>query len=834
MTECIEIARRAIGEGVKISEAKLTEHVDRLIARHTRRGASDVREAVMQDLHKLDADIKVAAALAKRNALFNKRAIIQETQTLVNVWADDPAKGLRTLLHGTVAGKWLAGQSVGRAQNARADGYVAALHADLAKADLFTMFESGDLDLDIARAMRKIHDNDTVFKDIPPEAVSIARMLDRAFTHARLEANKNGSAIGPEKGFFGVRSHDHLKIRKHKERWLELMREKLDMEETFSDLPANQIDDALLDLQHDFISNAHISRRAPESTNMGLKGFGNVAKNMSHERVLKFKTPEGEVEYMKEFGSGNIAKGAFFTLQKMGRETALLQRLGPNPELNMEEIVRQTIAHYNKRDPKKTRDILNTWNKLKRDTLPQIIGTSRAVENDLLAQANSVNSVIQFTSHLGSALLSMPSDVAIVGSAFQFQGRSFLEGMGTAVTSLTRGMPKTPELRDALASLSYMSDGILGTTMMRYAENDVIQGDLATGLQYFWKFSGIQAWPDAIRRGFMLSMSNWIARSGDKGFTQLTGEMQLMFTRAGIGEDEWDNVLRHALMTPDSDVEARALFVPEAMKDMDDTRFARVLTKQGAKATPARIRALRDELHSKVQTMYQDETIFAVVEGDLETRSFGPGGGAPQGTWSNLIRSNIMMFKTFGISVVQKPIMRQIKGRPEGFGASGIVGLAQLITSMTLLGYGSMVLKDLSKNRTPRDPTDPRTVLAAFTQGGGLGLYGDFLFGQVKNRFGGGFVSSVAGPLAGDIDKFMDVFGRARAGLMGQDDQDVFANMTKLAISNTPFISLFYIRGILDYMIINEMYESMNPGYLKRVEQRMLRENEQTRLFAVQ
>jgi hypothetical protein len=63
----------------------------------------------------------------------------------------------------------------------------------------------------------------------------------------------------------------------------------------------------------------------------------------------------------------------------------------------------------------------------------------------------------------------------------------------------------------------------------------------------------------------------------------------------------------------------------------------------------------------------------------------------------------------------------------------------------TVLGYAAMTAKDMLKGKTPRDPKDPNTIIKAFTQGGGAGIYGDFLFGEY-NRFGQSPLETAAGP----------------------------------------------------------------------------------------
>ena len=110
-------------------------------------------------------------------------------------------------------------------------------------------------------------------------------------------------------------------------------------------------------------------------------------------------------------------------------------------------------------------------------------------------------------------------------------------------------------------------------------------------------------------------------------------------------------------------------------------------------------------------------------------------------------------------------------------------------------------------------------------QGGAFGIYGDFLFGEMKNRFGGGFLATVAGPTFGTVSDIADLWGRIRAG------EDAAAQTFRLAIANTPFANLFYTRMALDYLILYRVQEWLNPGYLRRMERRIEKENDQTFLI---
>lgn len=146
--------------------------------------------------------------------------------------------------------------------------------------------------------------------------------------------------------------------------------------------------------------------------------------------------------------------------------------------------------------------------------------------------------------------------------------------------------------------------------------------------------------------------------------------------------------------------------------------------------------------------------------------------------------------------------------------------MAQLVVSTTAFGYLAMAAKDLTKGKKPRDPEDWKTWAAAMQQGGGLGIYGDFLFGEAS-RFGNSPLETLTGPTLGKTADIWDLIQSAKAG------KDPSAKAFRFAINNTPFINLFYTRLALDYAVFWQVQEALNPGYLRRMERRARTENSQ-------
>ncbi len=184
----------------------------------------------------------------------------------------------------------------------------------------------------------------------------------------------------------------------------------------------------------------------------------------------------------------------------------------------------------------------------------------------------------------------------------------------------------------------------------------------------------------------------------------------------------------------------------------------------------------------------------------------------------------IFLFKTFTVALTTKVL-------PRVFAAEGTKGYraglaAQFAVSMIITGGIAYQLKQLAFGRNPRDITTPSFWVAA-AQSGGLGIFGDFLFADY-NRFGQDLGTTAAGPVGSFLwDAGRLTLGNARDAMQGKDTK--FGAETFQFVKNyTPLVNLWYTRAALDHMLLYQVQESINPGYLRRMKRRVERENEQT------
>jgi len=187
----------------------------------------------------------------------------------------------------------------------------------------------------------------------------------------------------------------------------------------------------------------------------------------------------------------------------------------------------------------------------------------------------------------------------------------------------------------------------------------------------------------------------------------------------------------------------------------------------------------------------------------------------------------LMQLKGFPITYVTKGMSQQYHAKKQA-GQSGIYGVAQMMVGTTIMGYLSMTTKDILKGKSPAEVYDEReglnykTFVRAFTQGGGAGIYGDFVFGEF-NRFGRSPLETFAGPTFGTAADVLKLYAALRDGKTDQVTKNAFRTL----VSNTPYINLFYTKTALDYLLLYGMMEKTNPGYLSRMERKIEKETDQ-------
>jgi len=457
------------------------------------------------------------------------------------------------------------------------------------------------------------------------------------------------------------------------------------------------------------------------------------------------------------------------------------------------------------------------------DQFDEVEGATLIPNNRMGAKISAGIRATQSMAKLGLAVLSSFSDIAMHAAELRYQGENLLQAWGRSLTASLEGM-KRGEAREAADLIGVGLEGWMGDVMSRFTAVDSLPGIMTRAQQAFFKLTGLNWWTDSRKTALGLMMARRLGQLRERPWEGLEEPTRRLLRLYDVDGGKWE-LLRSV---PTKEADGRFYLTPETVQMIPDSgvRAYMLAHKEGGS-----IQAWRDRLETSLRAYYTDRAQFATPTPGAKEHAIMMRGTRP-GTIEGEALRFVMQFKSFPIAVITKALGREVYGHgAENLGEAlfkgkgDLLGLVHLIVGTTAMGYLSIAAKDLAKGKTPRDPGELKTWQAAMIQGGGAGIYGDFLFGEF-NRFGHHQLwSSALGPTAGVVEDVFDIWSRLKRG------DDAAAQTFRAAVNNTPFVNLFYTRMALDYLILYQIQESLNPGYLRRMERRMEQENAQSFLI---
>ena len=565
------------------------------------------------------------------------------------------------------------------------------------------------------------------------------------------------------------------------------------------------------------VYNSLVGNKIQIADGVNVFGSRNIAKASGGKRVLHFKSAADWFTYHEKFGNGNLQEAFVSGLMTAGRNIGMIDRLGTNPKKNFESIreaVYNTMQGRNRERIASFSNFQKYWN--------VIDGSLNTVENFTLAKYGAIGRLIGNVSKLGGAAISAATDLGIYGSEMKDQGgKTLLGGIAEAFGALAR-VKNSKQKKEIAEMLGLMLDGTIHDIAGRNQVGDNLSRRATQVQRTFFKFNLLTWWTNTLKENAMLGMANYYARQKNLPYNKLNKQLQLLFTKYNIDSTKWDVIRKTAMEKADDGMEFINIGKLDKISDADIKKITGIdnLTKREASIE-------KQKFKYSVSGMMLDRTLFAVIQPDARVKGImtqGTLAGTPIGEAFRFLGQ----FKGFPIAIYNKVIGRDLaymKAGPNQDIGRGAKGIAATIVTTGLLGYASMSAKDLLKGREPRDPSKWNTVMAALLQGGGLGLYGDVLFKE--QRDGATIIAGLAGPGATTV---ADVLLAINYGIRGEGGNAGKAAYRAVS-GNIPFLNLFYIKTIYDYLIGFNMMETMSPGALKRVERRMKKEYNQEYLL---
>ena len=821
LTQCEQVVNQAAGR--ELSEPEMESLVNNMETTVRRIRAENeglsLEDAALRAAEELGQQEKLAKVIEARNKAINTRIAAERLAFLRDSFADRPDIGLSAILVGRNEARAGSRSSAAAEQYQLRSKYLSGLNYDLEQADVLKFMAAGTNDAEIADAMWRIGSQQKT-DGLRPESVKIAEIVTKWQESARLDANKAGAWIGKTPGYIARQGHDMFKIRAAGyEAWKESILPRLDARtfEGVSDTNA-----FLRNVYDGLASGVHLSSEKPDWMK-GFQGSQNVAKRASQERVLHFRDGRAWHEYNQQFGVGSLREAIYGGLESSSRNTGIMRILGTNPE-NMVNYLADTISKDLQGNERALRAFTDARRSQIKNQLAEITGKTNIPGSTSLARFGSVTRAVDSMIKLGGATISSFNDLASNALELRYQGKNFMQALSESVQGRLNKF-NSHEQKQILSSLGVYADSMRDEILQRFSGDITIPGKVARMQRQFFRLNLLNWWTEASRKTTATMVSHWLADNATSAHGALNGDLKRALSLHDIGESEW-NMFRQMDLRGS---EGRKFMTPDGVDSIPDEAIASYLSDRSVQVNEKSIANTREQLADKLRGYVLDRTMVGMTEPTARTRALMKQGTQP-GTVEGELMRFIGQYKSFTASFMQQALGREVFGRgyspaPLGESRWGSVssalfksgkgefaGMAQLFVMMTAFGYLSMQTKLLMRGQTPRPADNPKTFLAAAVQGGGLGIFGDFIFGEA-NRFGNGPITSLAGPVAGNLDDIITLYQKARSGDAKAGDAFRFT------VDHTPFINLFYARPILNWLVLNQLQESLSPGSLHRYEQ---------------
>lgn len=698
--------------------------------------------------------------------------------------------------------------------------YFGRMVAELEEAGVLKEFTSGEHTQDIYREMgafqtgktkQSVTGNETAFK--------IASTLDNITKELVARQNRAGAFIRDIPGYIIRQTHDQDAIRaagknlsESFKAWYDFTLPLLDVAKTFKG--ADPLKVAKL-IHEGLYSGIHGKARLEEDV-MGTTIIGALADRVSESRVLHFKDADSAYKYNQAFGTKDFKEAIMADIHQRARSIALMENLGPNPELTLDHIIRELQEEYRTHENAAEHvDSLRDW-RIKA-AFNEITGVNEVPSNPSLNRFMSTVKVVVQMAKMGGVTLSSLSDKVFMHSEMAYQGLSNLQTLAANVTGM---FPRSADQKKALRLMGVAMDGLIGNALSRYSAHSTMSGWAHEAQKRFFSLNLLNAWTDANKATAAELMAAHLGEHADDSWDNLPEEIRRVLTLYDLTGDAW-NALRTHAYTPEG-YDSRFI-TPDVVSRIPREVIYDMVDKAGQNPQHVpNLDRMRAKLETSLRTYFSDRVDFAV-----------PTPGAAQRRWTTLdtqagtplgeaVRM-LMLFKSFPITILGKVVGRHIYGNGSMTmkhwlmnDHKGKFNLAMLMAMGTVAGYVSGAIRDSLKGRAPKPLiTDGKinmeTLNDAAIRGGTLGILGDVLMSDYDRNYKS-FLGSMAGPILGQADTVAAMKSSIARG------ESVSGPAGKLLLDNAPFINLFYVRPVLDYFIIWNLEEMLNPGTLKRRE----------------
>jgi hypothetical protein len=639
----------------------------------------------------------------------------------------------------------------------------------------------------------------------------VSKGVAESLEYLRTRANAAGADIAKKDRYGMPQRHDQVRVAKAgKDAWVADVFEDLDWErmvdpETGTQVPLLQRQ-AVLERVYDTIKT---------DGRIKAKGGGMVRRapdrRLGDHRFLEFKDADAWLRYQKKYGVGTPFDVIVGHIDHMSREIALMEAFGPNYNLGKEYVKNLVVTKAAELDvaakgPAKMLHTQAVQRKMRLfdETFDVFTNRYTASPDDKVAYTFAGIRNLLTSARLGSAFLSaLPGDFINKAHAKLFNRlpgaadvKTIAKMYNPASAADRKLAARSGLIMEAATSLAYGQERFVGEVMgpgfTRWISDAVLRLSLLT------------PHTQAAKWAFGMEVMGAFADAAKKSMDALPfAESMRNF---GITAKDWE-ILR---ATPIYDHKGSKFLRPDDLLSRNDID----------PATAARVA-------DKFMEYILYETNFAVPSSSLRGRVFLRGAARP-GTIPGELSASLAMWKNFPSTIMFMHMRRGLAMKKPG---QAVAYLTSLGIGMTLAGAMRVQLNQLATGQdlmdmNPMNEEGRRFWAMAALYGGGMGIWGDFLF-QERNRFGGGAETTLAGPVAGLIGDVLDLtVGNVIQAASGED-MNIGSEAVQFVNRNIPGGNIWWLRGALQREVFDQLQLQIDPrapDRFRRMERNALRE----------
>lgn len=655
-----------------------------------------------------------------------------------------------------------------------------------------------------------------------------AQMLAKAWAetaeHARLMFNAAGGGIGKIERWGLPQVHDSLAVRKAgKDAWVDATAPLLDRGQMIDRVTGQAFTDKRLravlgDVWEQIASEGAVGREPGEHLGQGM-----LANRHADARFLVYKDADAWMAYQQAFGRADPYAAMMQHLDRMARDVAQLQVLGPNPGHQFDWLARfaereariETMAGAPKAD-ENAASAIDTARRMYGLFTGELAGPYGR-ENRLALVSGALRAYLS-AAQLGSAVI---NDV-VSNPVFAAKTRAFTGLSKTGDFKAWASYLASPEARSAAHRTGFILEGArrqLSASAQDFLRSRTVGEKVVNGANWF-----ARRVPTAIYRLELMSPNIAASR-----FSFQHEFMGALADRQGMSL---------AQMLGSADAEDRAFGQVLQARGFTEGEWAAIRAiepeapaKGASFLSPTAIGKVNPELGLRVAEMIERQTRLAVPEPSLWAQAHLIGHTRPGTVQGEFMRS-LAAYRSFTVTQTylwaRELAAQGMTKDPAAWGPTAAAGMAgaaaSLIVPLTLTGALGLQIRELVKGNDPRDMGDGRFWGAALLYGGGLGIAGDFLYASQARNGKTSALTAMGAPAAFLSDSFDLTVGNVRevaAAMTDADDPKSFTeamdkanpgrDAARMAGRYTPVSSLWWARAAWDRSVVDQLQKLLDP-----------------------